>query len=410
MKVNKPRFFYGYVIVAAGFLSMWVVHGTVNSFGVFFNPLIAEFGSTRAALSFANSLAFLTMGLVAILMGTLSDRFGPRLIMSACGMLTGAGYLLLSQAGTLWQLYIIFIVLGIGFSASEVVPLATVVRWFSKKRGMMSGIMKVGTGVGIMTMPLISSALIRAFKWRNSYLIIGIATMLLVIPLAQLMRRDPGEMGLLPDDEKQPDIKSPLPLETGLSIRQAIQTRQLWMVCGFYFTVFYVGSTILVHIVPHAIDLGIQPEIAAGVISVVGASSIAGRLVMGFTGDKIGHKRGMIVCFLIMIAALSWLQAANNLWTLFLFGAVYGFNHGGFFALISPLVAGLFGTRSQGSLLGMIFFSGTIGGSISAVLSGHLFDITGSYCLAFLILLVLAIIGLILLLFIKPVKLSSGGD
>ncbi len=132
-----------------------------------------------------------------------------------------------------------------------------------------------------------------------------------------------------------------------------------------------------------------------------------GRVVMGFAGDRIGIKRAMVVCFLILIAALFWLQVTRELWMLYLFAAAYGFNHGGFFALISPLIAGLFGTRSQGTLLGVVIFSGTIGGSIGALLTGHIFDITGSYQLAFLILLLLAIIGLILTTLIRPITEGS---
>jgi len=260
----------------------------------------------------------------------------------------------------------------------------------------------------MMTMPLVASALIGAFNWRNSYLILGALALVAVIPLAQLLRRDPREMGLLPDGRRQSGVESPALVEEGLTFREAIRTRQLWLVCGFYVTTLFCGMTILVHIVPHAVDLGVSATIAAGVVATIGGTSMLGRLVMGFAGDRIGNKQAMVVCFLILIAALSWLQVARELWMLYLFAAVYGFNHGGFFALISPTIAGLFGTRSQGTLLGIVICSGTLGGSIGSVLAGHIFDITGSYRLAFLILLVLAIIGLILTTLIRPI--SEGGE
>ena len=407
-ETGKPRVFYGYIIVAAGFFIMMIVHGTFTTFGVFFNPLLTEFGLTRAALSGANSFAFLIMGFMAILVGVLADKFGPRVVLTACALFFGAGHLLMSQVSALWQIYLVFIVIGIGLSASDVVPLATAVRWFVKKRGAMSGVMKVGTGMGMMTMPLVASALIGAFNWRNSYLILGALALVAVIPLAQLLRRDPREMGLLPDGRRQSGVESPALVEEGLTFREAIRTRQLWLVCGFYVTTLFCGMTILVHIVPHAVDLGVSATIAAGVVATIGGTSMLGRLVMGFAGDRIGNKQAMVVCFLILIAALSWLQVARELWMLYLFAAVYGFNHGGFFALISPTIAGLFGTRSQGTLLGIVICSGTLGGSIGSVLAGHIFDITGSYRLAFLILLVLAIIGLILTTLIRPI--SEGGE
>ncbi|MFC2034864.1 MFS transporter [Chloroflexota bacterium] len=404
---GKPRIFYGYIIVAAGFSVMMIIHGTVNTFGVFFNPLLAEFDTSRAALSAASSISFFTMGFAAIAMGVLSDRFGPKVVLTIFAVFFSVGHFLMSQVNTLWQMYLSFAVIGIGFSPSDVVPLSTVVRWFVKRRGVMSGIMKIGTGLGLMVMPLLASALISKFEWRTSYIILGTLVLVTVIPLAQLLRRDPQEMGLLPDGERHLDTNGPVFSEEGLSLHEAIHTRQLWIVCGYFITMLFCAQSILVHIVPHAVDLGISRTIAAGVAATIGGSSMVGRLVMGFACDRIGYKRAMVICFLILVAALSWLQVANELWMLYLFAAIYGFNHGGFFTLTSPVVAGLFGTRAQGTLLGVVIFSGTLFGSISPLLTGRIFDITGSYQQAFLILLILAVVGLILAMLLKPI--SEGG-
>ncbi|MEE8413793.1 MAG: MFS transporter [Dehalococcoidales bacterium] len=401
---RKPGIFYGYIIVTSGFLIMMIIHGTVNTFGVFFNPLQDYFNTSRASLSAAFSLSFFTMGLGAIVMGILSDRFGPRKVMTIFALFFGVGYILLSQVTALWQLYLVFIIIGIGFSPSDVVPLSTVVRWFVKKRGMMSGIMKVGTGLGMTVVPLAASVLITRFDWRISYLILGILVLVTAIPLAQLLKRDPSEIGQLPDGEKLQVSKNSILPETGLTFHEAIRTRQLWLVCGFYAVIFYIAQSVLVHIIPYAVDLGISQTTAASLISVIGGSSIFGRLVMGFTGDKIGHKRAVSFLFLIMIAALAWLQVATELWMLYLFATIYGFNHGGFFALISPLIAGLFGTRSQGTLLGTTIFSGTLFGSISPVITGRIFDVTHSYQGGFIILLFVAITGLIFTTLLKPIN------
>ncbi len=399
---TKPKLFYGYIIVAAGFSIMMIIHGTYNVFGVFFNSLLAEFSLARATLSGASSFAFLTMGITAIVIGTLTDRFGPRVIMTACALFFGAGYLLMSHAGAVWQIYLFYIVIGSGLSAGDVVPLSVIVRWFVKKRGVMSGIMKVGTGLGMMVMPLVANWLITTYGWRTAYTVHGIIVLAAVIPLAQLLKRDPRQIGQLPDGERQPQSDGSDLGEQGLSLREASRTGQFWMVCGFYLTILFCAQTTVVHIVPHAIDLGFTAAIAAGTVAIIGGASMVGRLVMGFTGDRIGSKRAMVVCFMILVSALIWLQWARELWMLYLFAAVYGFGHGGFFALISPLIAGLFGTRSQGTLLGVVIFSGTLGGSIGPFVAGTVFDVTGSYRLAFLILLTLAVIGLTLALLLKP--------
>ncbi|UCD08535.1 MAG: MFS transporter [Dehalococcoidales bacterium] len=408
--VKKSRLFYGYVVVASCFLIMVVMHGAFNSFGVFFTPLETEFNCTRAVLSGANSVAFIIMGASAILLGMLSDRFGPKLILTLSGILFGAGYMLMSQVNAIWQIYFFLSLAGIGLSAADIVPLATVVRWFVRKRGTMTGIMKVGTGLGMMTVPFVSSLLIEAYGWSTSYLILGITVVVVVVPLSQLVRRDPREKGLLPDgDEKTQDTNISLS-EEGLSLLEALKTRQLWMVCAFYAAVVYCGMTNLTHIVPYAEGLDIPKTTAASLISTYGAVSMGGRIIMGFLGDKLGHKRTMVICLIIAIVGMSWLQVAKELWMLYLFAAVYGFSHGGFFTLISPLIAGLFGTRSQGSLLGIVIFSGTLGGSIGMTLSGYIFDITGSYTIAFIILLGLVILGLVNMLLIKPINKGTAND
>ena len=130
---------------------------------------------------------------------------------------------------------------------------------------------------------------------------------------------------------------------------------------------------------------------------------------MGSAGDRIGHKLAMTICFIILVAALFWLQFARELWMLYLFVVVYAIAHGGFFVLISTMIAELFGTGSHGVIFGIVFFSGAIGGGIGSVLAGHIFDISGSYQVAFLTFAVVGIIGLILCLFLRPV-ISKGGE
>lgn len=400
---KESKLFYGYIVAMAGFCIMAVVHGLYSSFGVFFPSLLAEFGWSRATLAGASSIAFFTMGCVGIIMGVLTDRFGPRLVMTASGIFFGIGHLLMSQVHAVWQMYLFYIIIGIGLSTGDLVPLTTIARWFVKKRATMSGIMKIGTGLGMMAMPLVINGLINAFDWRFSYTVLGILVFVTVIPLAQLLRRDPGQMSLLPDGEKRLATDSLNRSEVGLSLPEAIRTRQLWMVCAMYLSLLFCAQAVIVHIVPHAVDMGISMTKAAGIASILGGTSMVGRLTMGITGDRIGNKKGIVICFLILITTLAWLQLASESWMLYLFAAVYGFAHGGFFALISPMVAGLFGTRSQGLLLGIVIFCGTIGGSTGPYLTGAIFDMTGSYQLAFFILFILAIIGTILMVLVKPI-------
>ena len=207
--------------------------GTYNAYGVFFNPLLAEFGWSRATISGALSLAQLVIGIGAIFLGNLNDRFGPRLLMTSCGILAGLGYFLMSQVNSIWQLYLFHgLIVGIGLSGTDVILLSTTARWFIKRRGMMSGIVKMGTGAGIMILPLVGTWLISGHGWRTSYAIIGITLFVLVARCAQLLRRDPAQMHQLPDGEAiRHGADVPL-VEAGLSLSQAYRTRQFWMLCS----------------------------------------------------------------------------------------------------------------------------------------------------------------------------------
>ena len=380
--------------------------GTLFTYGVFFKEFQTEFGWSRALISGASSLNYLFTGLCGILAGRLNDKIGPRILITASGILLGLGYMLMHSLQEPWQLYVVFgAVIGIGISTTDIITLSTVARWFIKRRGMISGIVKLGTGSGQLAVPLIAAALISAYGWRNSFLIIGAAILVIVVAAAQILRRDPHGLGLLPDggSRKNRTISS-VSAESGVTLRTALQTRQFWIMCLAWFSVFFCLLTIPVHIVPHARDLGLSTTSAAGILSTIGGISMLGRFFMGTASDSVGGKIPLIACFITLLCGLIWLQVAGKAWMLFLFAAIYGFAHGGFFTVVSPTVAELFGTCSHGVLFGIVIFSGTLGGFIGPLMAGRIFDVTGSYQIAFLVLTGVVGLGLALMTFLKPLQ------
>ncbi len=399
---NPSKIFYGYIIVLASFFIVLIMHGMQNTYGILFHYLQAEFGWSRVMISGAHSLVSFLMGLFSIASGRLTDRFGPRVPVTICGLILGLGYLLMSQLNTVWLLYLFYgVMVGIGLSCGDVPLLSTTARWFVRRRGTMSGILKVGTGTGILVMPLVASWLILSFGWRQSYLILGIASLAAIMLIAQLLRRDPSKKGLRPYGVYNADDGDFM--GGGLTFHAAVRTRQFWVLCAAYFLLSYCAMAIMVHIAPHATDLGISTAHAAGLLSTVGGISILGRLAMGYAGDRVGNRQALIINFLILVAALFWLQFANWLWALYLFAVIYGFAHGGFFALMSPLVAELFGTKSHGVIFGMFWFIVQTGAAIGPVVTGWIFDATLSYQLAFLIFAACGVLGLILSTSLRPV-------
>lgn len=383
--------------------------GSFNSFGIFFKPLSSEFGWTRAATSVAMAVASIVMGFSGIAAGRLTDKYGPRVVLIACGLLMGLGNLLMSQVSALWQLYLFYGVLGgSGMSAADVPMVATVARWFVKRRGMMTGITKVGGGVGIMVVPLLVNWLISSYGWRSAYTVIGIVTLVGIVLMALLFKRDPSQIGELPDGATEVEATESNINPRQFSVKEAMATRQFWTFSAAWFSFMFCMQAVMLHIVPHVTDIGISAAIAATVVSVIGGFSILGRLSLPSLSDSLGTKVAYMIVFSLLAISLVWLPFAREAWMFYLFAAFYGIAHGASFGLFAPMVAGLFGLQSLGIILGMVLFAGTFGSLISPLLAGWIFDIMGNYQLAFWICLALSIAGLLLIATLRPISRQGG--
>ena len=399
---NKSRFFYGYVIVIVGFFAMALMWGTTLSFGVFLKPMSAEFGWTRAATSGAYSMSMFLLGLLGMVTGRLNDKFGPRIVMTICSFALGLGFLLMAQISALWQLYLLYgVMVAIGTSGGYVPLTSTVARWFVKKRGLMTGIVLSGYGAGAMIGPPVANWLISDYGWRTSYFIMGIATLVSLVLVSQFLRRDPGETGQLAYGEGQINSEE-LVIETReFSPREATRTRQFWLLCLVFACVGISQIGIMVHIVPHATDLGISTFVAANILAVIGGLNMAGRIGLGSVADRIGNKSALTISLIVLSVSLFWLLFAKELWMFYLFAVIFGFGFGGISALMSPIVAELFGMRAHGAIVGMVTFAWGISAAVGPALAGHIFDIASSYYLGFIVFAVLSVIGLVLVLFLR---------
>jgi MFS family permease len=409
--VAAPKVNYGYVMVGVTFVIMILSWGLYIVFGVFFDQLLEEFRWSRAALSGAYSLSSIVSGVLSIVMGGLTDRLGPRPVVAFCGFCLGLGYLLMSQVHTLWQLYLFYgVIIGVGMGGLWVPLLSPIARWFTGRRSLMSGIVVSGLTVGQLIAPLVISRLIAAYGWRTSYIILGGTVMVLIVVLAQFMRRDPGQAGgpLGAGDE----IKS---LDPKLDIRdftlkEAVRTPQFWLVSAIFFCVGYAAFSITVHLVTNAVKLGIPEITAANILAINGGVGIIGNFILGgVIGDRIGNRKSFIIGAALMAGALFWLGFARQVWVFYVLAIVLGISMGGVGTSESPLLARLFGLSSHGLIYGVIGLGWTIGGGVGPVLTGYLCDVIGDYKLAFLLCAGIAAIGLVLLLILRPTKKRGGG-
>ena len=388
---------------------MMAIYGTRCVFGVFFKPMITDFGWTRALTSGALSLSMVVQGSLSIVMGGINDRLGPRAVLTLSGFLAGLGYLLMSRIGVVWQLYLFYgVMVGVGMSGVLVPLSSTVARWFVARRNVMTGIVLAGISVGTLVAPLVANWLISAYEWRASYIILGSIILVVVIIAAQFLKRDPtriGQMSYGGNEAKEHGFKA---RTEGFSLREAVYTRQLWVVFAMFVCLGFCWFSIMVHIVPHATDLGISPASAAGILAAMGGASIAGNVVLGGAADRIGNRQVCVIGFILIAISLFWLLLITEVWIFYLLAVGLGIGQGGVTTSESPLVAKLFGLSSHGSILGIVSFGFTIGAAIGPLLTGYIFDVSGSYQTAFLVCAAISIVGLVLAALLAPHKSERG--
>jgi MFS family permease len=310
----------------------------------------------------------------------------------------------MSQIGALWQLYVFYgIIVGAGLGGTFVPLTSTTARWFVARRGLMTGIVTAGVGVGAFIGPPIANWLITNYAWRRSYAMLGGVVLGGVLILAQLLRRDPAQAGRTPYTHGN-IAEAVQKAATGLSLREATASRMFWVVFTAFFCYGFALQAIMLHLAPHATDLGISGAIAAGILASIGGASIVGKVVLGVLADRIGNKRVYLVSFVLMIAALVWLLMVRETWALYTFAVVFGFAYGGLATAHSPLVAWLFGMKQHGLVFGVSFNGWTIGCAVGPIVAGYVFDVTHSYQLAFAICAVFAFVGLMLTMLLAPVS------
>ena len=268
----------------------------------------------------------------------------------------------------------------------------------------MSGILTAGAALGIGVIPLLSSLFISAFGWRNSYMILGSSVFIIIIVAALFLRRDPGEMALLPYGSDGSMVENTARQAEGLSLSEAVRTRQLWLLNIVSFGDRFLINVIVVHIVIHSQGLGISATAAASILSVAAGVSIPARIVVGSFADSLGNRPALMICILMSLVAFILLLVAKGLWMLYLFAFLYGFGLWATGTIMSPITAELFGLKSHGTILACSGLAGAIGAAVGPVVTGHIFDITNSYTLGFIICIIVNITALIAILLLRPIK------
>jgi MFS family permease len=367
------KLFYGWVIVGVGIVMTCVGQGSVSSLGVFMQPMSEAMGWSRTGISTAALLNFLSMGIGSFLWGALSDRFGTRAVVLGGAILLGLGLLGASQATTLAQFQILWLVVGLAVGSLFAPMTAETMRWFTRNRSLAVALVSAGLGLGSSTVAPLAGWLIAAYDWRTAMLVIGGLAWVLMIPAALLVRRPPA---------LAPAVAATASDETadhGLTVAQALRTPQFAAIALTFFACCSAHSGPIFHMVTNAIDHGVPAMAAATVFSVAGLSALSGRIICGLVADRVGARPTLIAGLGLQALAVSFYLFTRDLASFYVASAVFGLSYGSVMPLYAILVREYFGPRIMGSVFGAAAMVSTLGMSLGPWAGGSLYDAFGDY-------------------------------
>jgi MFS family permease len=372
--------FYGWRIVAAAFLVLFTAYGAQYSFGVFFAALLDEFHWSRAGLAGVFSLYAFAYSAFGFPAGRLTDRWGPRAVVTAGGVFIGVALAGMAWVTQLWEPYVLYgVVAAIGMGTAYVPCSSTVVKWFTRRRGLAVGLASSGGSVGTFALPPVAQWLVGAIGWRLAYVVFGAAVLITLATAARVMRRDPESMGLHPDGEPS-TTSSVVP---GVPLGAAVRTTAFWLLAAAFTATWLPVFIPLVHLVSLARDLGHGAGTGAWLVSALGAGAVGGRMVMGPVSDRIGRKSTLLLMMVMQAVAFGGFALAGSVSALVGAAVVFGYSYGAISTLFPAIVGDFFGRAAAGSIVGLLFM---LAGSMAAwgpLVAGAVYDATGSYRPAF---------------------------
>lgn len=351
--------------VFVGFASLFVY-----TFGIFLKPLAEEFHWTRQAVSSAFGIAAMCIAVCSPMLGVALDRFGPVRVIAPCVVVFGLGFAALStMTGALWQLYALCAILGcVGNGTAHMAYSRAVATWFSARRGLALAVMMCGGAVGALTLPPLTQGLINTLGWRRSYLVLGLAVVMVGVPnvLALVRERPIGAAGRGPE-------------AAGVAVTSAVATYPFWLLVVVLFVSSMAQNGALAHLPALLSDRGVGSAGAAAALSAMGAASLLGRLTTGWFLDRYWAAAVSCVLLLIASAGVLLLAGAHSLTQGMTAAALIGFGMGGEADVTPYLLARYFGLRAFATLYGWTWTAYALAGAVGPILMGRAFDASGSY-------------------------------
>ena len=389
---GRERIYYGWFILFAAFVAVFLANGFRMAFGVFMKPMLEEFQWSRATISLAVGINTVLHGILQPFAGRFADRYGSRNITVVGLCILSLAAILLYFTPSLLYFYLIYgVLLALGVTSSALVIQSSLVsRWFTRRRGLALGIVSSGASAGQLILIPLTVSLIKGVGWRITDLFFGFLILLTAVPLTLFLIKDsPAQMGLSGEappagsgSRKQPRV-SPA-ADTLLPVSFVLKTSPFLLLSGGFFVCGYTTGIVQTHLAAYATDLGFSASDAARLLAVMGGMNIFGTLLMGAISDKTGRKLPLALMYFLRGIALLAIIFSHNLTVLYGFSIFMGFSWFATVPLTSGLTGDIYGARNIGTLVGLMFLSHQVGSSISSYLGGLVFDLTGAYDLAFL--------------------------
>lgn len=376
--------YYGWWMLAASVVAVALAAGiSFWSFGLYVDPLESDFGWSRAQVSGGFSVGFLASALAAPLIGWWIDRYGPRRVILIGAVLTAASYVLLATTSELWQWFVYQSINNVFRQMMFFIPFqALISRWFDRRRGLAVGLLGTGFSIGGFAVVPIMRVVIDAVQWEGSFIVAGIVVVAVFVPISLLLvRDDPSDVGAEVDGDATPADRPAAPrVLTGVTVREALRTPLFWVVSGALTAFFFGMISWMVHGIPYYESVGYSTERAALLFSIQAGGGVVARLTFGYLADRIPRMEAaaMVVATFLAGAFATLLITDGSVVgvAIFLVFWVVGSSGG---PMIEPLLlTRAFGLASFGALLGIIQVISALH-LASPIISGAIFDATGAY-------------------------------
>ena len=405
-ELDQQERFYRWLIVGACFCLTLTLGETFWTFGVFFKPLQHEFGWSRALVSSIFTAFLLGYAASVIASGRLVDRYNPKPVLLVSALMIVSGLCLCSVGTTINHFRIFLFIVGLGSGATWTVPNATVQRWFfgKKNAGLALGIVTSGVGVGALVLAPLINFLIQSYGWRTTFLTLGILFGLLVVVATLVLRPVPHDMMVIGNGPEGMGLRARSQAPAGNRRYASLTFAAILFVSVVGVFNFQMIST---HMVPHATDMGISPSAAAAALGLMGGFSIPGRMLSGLFSARFGWYRLLSLAYFGTGASMVCLWLLSDIWMLRLFAFSYGVFHGVRISATVGVLPEIFGMASLGELIGISSAVGTLISALAPYAAGALFDATGSYSIAFLLIVLLLVAGGVVAGLIKRIAARS---